>query len=270
MTIDSVIVSPSNNFHLQDMTPKDPNDSWNIELLAEKANAALAQNEPAEASYLDDSRMAKELTVRNLRRLVALGAVDAPSRQGREAYYGPKHLEQVLSTRELMAKGFTSSSIQALRAASSETPSASNSIDWSESKLESSADVQASNSPRGPRGPRANPMPSTSAAMSFLNQVAPSGASAIAPQSSAAASRLSIDFPKAYQALSPTASGRSASAASSQASFETEPFSGVRITVRASAVGGPLTAEQRKSAIEALEEAWRQAQAFKMRTDPSP
>lgn len=251
------------------MTPKDPNDSWSIDVLAEKANAALAQNDPTLASDLDDSRMAKELTVRNLRRLVALGAVDAPSRQGREAYYGPKHLEQVLSTRELMAKGFTSSSIQALRAASSETPSAtssSNAIDWSGSKLESSVDVSGSNSSW------ANSMPSTSAAMSFLNQVAPSGASSLASQSAPPppSGRLSIDFPKAYQALSPTASGRSASSSLSQASFETEPFSGVRISVRASAVHGPLTPEQRQSAIEALEEAWRQAQAFKARTDSSP
>ena len=116
------------------------NISWTIDELTAKANDALS----AAKTSSSDSRMASQLTVRNLRRMVSTGAVEPAARVGREAYYGPKHLDQILAARELMSQGFTSASIQALRASiepSAPAPATPASIFFSSSQ------AQASHSP---------------------------------------------------------------------------------------------------------------------------
>jgi hypothetical protein len=106
-------------------TPSSPRkdsdpSQWTIDEFAQKANDALsAKMAEGSSAKSADSRMASLMTPRNLRRLVSQGAIDSPERQGRDAYFGPRHLEQVLAARELMSQGFTSSSVQALRNASS-------------------------------------------------------------------------------------------------------------------------------------------------------
>ena len=105
------------------MKNKHQNESgqvWGIEELVEKINLSLGSSDAGKT----DSRMAELMSPRNLRRLVSIGAIDQPERRGREAYYGPKHLEQALAARHLMSQGFSGSSIMALRSAASEPPAA--------------------------------------------------------------------------------------------------------------------------------------------------
>ena len=85
---------------------------WEIADFAKAANEALAQSGSLSAG---DERQKQELTERNLRRLVTEGAIDPPERVGRQAFYGPKHLEQVLAARELMSKGFSVAAVRAVR-----------------------------------------------------------------------------------------------------------------------------------------------------------
>lgn len=94
---------------------------WEIADFAKVANEALAQSGALSAG---DERQKQELTERNLRRLVTEGAIDPPERMGRQAFYGPKHLEQVLAARELMSKGFSVAAVRAVRetAAQEEPP----------------------------------------------------------------------------------------------------------------------------------------------------
>ena len=117
MTSDRVMITGLNDKELIMTLEKSLAAAWTLDELAKKANEVLSSTE----SLADgDSRLAQSLTPRNIRRLQSEGAIDKPSKSGREAYYGEAHLTQLLSARSLMSKGFTTNSIQALRAAEAE------------------------------------------------------------------------------------------------------------------------------------------------------
>lgn len=252
-------------------TTTTPKDLWSIDELAAKANAALAQAEP---SLSTDSRMRGQMTSRNLRRLVAQGAVDAPARVGREAYYGPKHLGQILEARALMGKGFTSSSISSLRSASS---SASASYEEDRQDAETAWSAGESQESQEPQAP------STMAALHFLNAVgaprtggrlaepSPFDLSGKALYASASAScglleGGALDMSKAYVNLAESALARrlegprkEPSGQALSALIETEPFPGARLSLRSESVQAPLSEWQKQAFRDSLELAWARA-----------
>ena len=275
------------------MNPEKTSEShWTIEELAQRANKALSNSSNPTA----DSRMASEVSVRNLRRLVSIGAVSPPARSGREAYYGPSHLCQILEARELMSKGFTSSSIQAMRSASLELDKRS------VGAPDASSAILAKQFQAQPEALR----PSTAAALSFLDELsgskksyspksaglAPNSANAFAlsfsPSGHAfstneplslshsadfgafdekkqwlgAASNESrpqiLDLAKAYHALAPQKKEDKYTHGlpKSRSIVETEPFEGLLLTLQAGPALGHLTPEKKKAALDALSAAW--------------
>jgi DNA-binding transcriptional MerR regulator len=258
------------------MTPHS-DSKWTLYELVAKANQSL----PEQSSQ--DSRLSKELTARNLRRLVEQGAIDPPSRIGREAYYGPSHLEQALQARELMGQGFAASSVKTLREASKYEHNNDRASKAIVQDISSSNSMFASTCDAGLDAPyTSQSAPSTQSALSFLNSVAKA-------ESTSASSRLAQPLGSAFAAassLSGLASRDSASFSLSQAyqgltssplpakhasaTFETEPFPGTRVSVRSDCASQPLTTEQKSAALAAFEQAWAQALAANAASRKAP
>lgn len=275
--------SPPSNPKIENQNPQ-----WDIDEFASKANQALADKMELGAAKSSDSRLASKMTARNLRRLVSQGAIEPPARSGREAYFGPKHLEQVLAARELMTQGFTSSSIQALRNATAPEPTASC---FSNASFQAAPPGSPFSAPSHVHGgataglldshvrhgaPRA---PTTANALLFLSQVAPQESpagvserpdpraaffSSPAP-SSLSSSALSAEagLANAYQSLG---AGKMPPAAEPPplwvtSALEAEPFAGLRISVRSHPGMAPLSSHQKAAALECMEHLWSAAMA---------
>lgn len=294
--------------------PADSEYPWTLDEFTSKANELLAQKaceldseQPRSSGASNDSRRSPILTTRNVRHLASKGAIDPSARIGREAYYGPKHLDQVLAARDLMEKGFTSSSIQALRAASGDAAS-SGSLPplYSVNAMLSaqSADSSLNAEPRAcfSSAESMDPSPSnalfgalesahatthtTSAALSFLNQQRPSFDSIDFPtQSPGSGDRKLSDvqqqlfllsrtsnlgaisegtaipasMAKTYDLALASANNTLLKSSTSFCVFETEPFPGLRLSVRSGVHPSPLTPEQKALALTCLDELWTQA-----------
>lgn len=261
--------------------PPDPREidlrapQWSIGEFAAKANEALADKADPGASKPSDSRLSSTMTERNLRRLVSQGAIEPPARLGREAYFGPKHLEQVLAARALMAQGFTSSSIQALRNASAREPAVEPRPEAAGSPGLAPAHALALR-----EAPAPSPsIPSTADALLFLSRVAPrtpssatanpfpqarpTGRAAPPPHASGLtpphAPLGGAAFANAYQSL---VSGEAPAAPAWVATLlEAEPFAGMRIAVSPRPGMAPLDPSQKAAAIECVEQLWAAAMA---------
>lgn len=294
------------------MTPKiPPPDAWTLDELAQKANEELSRRGLLARSGVD-SRMAETITSRNLRRLVSVGAVSAPAKLGREAYYGPQHLEEVVAARDLMVQGFSASAVKSLR---------EKSVEESDPLYLSSASSLASSSGTAgfygapdsfamqmsamrfnagglDSGAAAfaaqttlkDPAPSTALATNFLDALGSKDASAMgsselprpalfsasagsASPSALASSMLSQAYgrsadalwidqkagPEGAQTRAEALRLKTGAAMLSRAAVDCQPWPGLRMTVSADAASAPLTDEQRRHAMAALESAWSKA-----------
>jgi DNA-binding transcriptional MerR regulator len=83
-------------------------ERWRIDELAERAAAALDGTAPAAAS----GRVTPVPDRRMLRYYTTLGLLDRPELDGRVAYYGRRHLLQVVAIKRLQAGGATLAQVQ--------------------------------------------------------------------------------------------------------------------------------------------------------------
>lgn len=74
---------------------------FNVETFVKMANQVLPENQ--------------QVTVRNLRKLIADGVLSPAFRQGREAFYTKAHLDELINLRSLMKQGFKVSAIEKLK-----------------------------------------------------------------------------------------------------------------------------------------------------------
>jgi DNA-binding transcriptional MerR regulator len=86
---------------------------YSLDELVAVANELLPRHLPA-ASDESDARFREEVNARLVRHLASLGLLDEAGREGREARYGARHLLQLLTTRRLMAEGYTTGAIKKL------------------------------------------------------------------------------------------------------------------------------------------------------------
>ena len=258
---------------------------WTIEELAARANKELALS-----SYnTDDSRISSEVTVRNLRRLVSIGAVSAPVRIGREAFYGESHLYEILKARDLMNKGFTSSSIQALREASDDN-------DKEEGKffalnVSQPGELKGITSVSSQVETRVNAQ-STQDALNFLDEISETkslpkdiyqrssngfkgvglnatsqdnGMIALTPE------MLGNSYPRPFDLNKTYKNAHSSSWVKTKeqnewaqritSSIDVEVFKGVRISIDPRFAQGEISEQQKKDLIDALAAAWLKAQS---------
>lgn len=90
---------------------------FSIEAFVEMANKVLPESQ--------------QVTIRNLRKLIADGALSPALRQGRDAFYTKEHLDELINLRALMKQGFKVSAIEKLK----KIASTSASINENESAL---------------------------------------------------------------------------------------------------------------------------------------
>lgn len=83
-------------------------ESWRIDELAARAAAALDGTETPTAS----GRVTPVPDRRMLRYYTTLGLLDRPEVRGRVAYYGRRHLLQVVAIKRLQAQGATLAQVQ--------------------------------------------------------------------------------------------------------------------------------------------------------------
>src|SRR5437867_13243666 len=82
---------------------------WTLDELCEQAEQALQR----ESSAASDGRVREVPDRRTIRYYTTLGLLDRPAEmRGRTAYYGPRHLLQLLAIKRLQAAGRTLSEIQ--------------------------------------------------------------------------------------------------------------------------------------------------------------
>lgn len=158
-------------------------NSWTLEELAEQANK-LARESGMETS---DGRMRGEISPRTIRHYVSEGALPAPERDGKRAFYGPEHLRKILELRAAQSSGISSKAL----AKSAETLSAT------ASSLLFSASASGS-APADPTKP---------AALAFLESLSSPARSASASLSGAL-SAVPAPLARAAFAPAPAASGR--------------------------------------------------------------
>lgn len=260
------------------MTPDSSSDesSWSLDELAERANAALK----AQSLQAKDQRIASELTARNLRALVAKGVIDPPARRGREAFYGPKHLAQALTSRELMSQGFTASSLQSLRSSTSAESDPSVPLEKLASFYQTSSSSAATASSASDRsslgGDRARallasfqePERDRLSAMALASVSAPLGSPlsfSTDERSVDLARSLSLSLSAQSSCAGAPASLMAAKALSnslvaSGAWIETPALGGqARLSVQARPGMAALTEAQKQEALAAFERAWEQA-----------
>lgn len=243
------------------MKKKEESPGWTLDELVELANSRIAQNPGSEEA--SDERLRSEITPRNLRRLAAEGAIDPPSRYGREARYEPRHLDQLLRARALMSQGFSCSAVRKLRESGSETSygSLADPAYAAPALMGSAAPLEASSLSAAPELSQAQ------RARAFLDglSASPQGSSAAfsgralgsGPAVKPLGSEAAFGVAKAWAGSEP----KSASPAASALWAESEALPGLRVCVSSAAAARPLTDEIRASALASLEAAWAQARA---------
>jgi DNA-binding transcriptional MerR regulator len=92
---------------------------YSLDELVEAANALLPRHLP-DAVESSDARFSESVNARLVRHLTTLGLLDEPTRQGREARYGARHLKQLLATRRLMAEGYNTGAVAKLLSGASD------------------------------------------------------------------------------------------------------------------------------------------------------
>ena len=100
------------------MIPPSPpvqDGQWTLEELAIVANDLLPKVLPDVAPGLKtNAKLSEEITPRLIRYYVNQGVLDEPIREGKFAFYGQRHLWQLLVCRRLLSEGFTVAVIKAI------------------------------------------------------------------------------------------------------------------------------------------------------------